>query len=291
MTEKNELDEILDMDTGAAENTPESKTEESHSEADGEKADGVEAVAEKPEVKASEEPDPVESESDDKPEKSGVVPHQALHESRQREKAASDRAEALERSLLQMQGQLEAVQRQVAGQQPQSNEKAEPPDFWEDPNGFVAAQLSPIEKRMRQQAEQMSQRFAIQEYGREQVEKAYVEFGKALQTDPTLSAQYERIKASDHPYGDIVKWYKQQQTIQRVGEDPEKWLEAEMEKRLSDPAKQAEILKRIQSTAVANSQDSPVTNLPRSLSNLPGGANSAVSGDVDDEALFKHAMG
>jgi hypothetical protein len=133
---------------------------------------------------------------------------------------------------------------------------------------------------------------AIKEHGAEKVNAAYEAIKTALQSDPAASFEYRRIMATDDPYEELVKWHDRQATLSRIGGDPDKWLEAELEKRLSDPAQQAKILERIQQSAAqpnAN-RSAPVTALPPSLHKLPGGTNTAAPALGDDSERFSRAL-
>jgi hypothetical protein len=215
---------------------------------------------------------------------SRTVPIEALHDAR-------EKARTLETKLAEMAGQIALLsqQRQHPAQQ---TEQAKPKDFWEDPNAFVADQLSPVQQMMQRQQEMFSKRLAVKEYGAEKVDAAFVAIKTALSTDPAARFEYQRIMATDDPYDELVKWHERSSNLQRIGNNPDAWLEAEIERRLSDPAQQAAILQRIQAGASAQpaNRSAPVTALPPSLSRLPGGTNSAVEADASDAGLFRQAM-
>lgn len=221
----------------------------------------------------------------------GAIPPAALAASRQKAREKEQEADALRTQLAELRGQVEILTRQTRQAEPAP--KVEPEkkaDFWEDPDGYLKGALTPVQQQLQQQAERFSMRMAVKEYGQETVQAAYSALGAAMQAgDPSARAEYQRIKASDDPYEDIVQWHKRHQTLQRVGDNPDAWLEAEIEKRLSDPAHQGKFLERIQATAQQNSRSNPVTNLPPSLTRLPaGGATTA--GDMSDGSLFANAL-
>jgi len=223
----------------------------------------------------------------------GGIPPAVLAASRAKAREKEQEAETLRTQLAQLQGQVELLSRQT--RQPQAAPKVEEPkptpEIWDDPNGFVQAALTPVQQALQEQAERFSMRMAVRDYGKETVQAAYSAFGQAIQAgDPSARAEYQRIKQSDDPYEDIVQWHKRSQTLQKVGDDPEKWLEAELEKRLGDPAQQAKILERIQATAAQNvNRSNPNVQLPPSLTRLPAGGNAAADVDVSDAGLFSHA--
>lgn len=274
MTDINELDEIMSgaEDDSATEQTKEIKTEE---------------VAEQPTAEAEGEPE-ISEQQDEQSSEEGKVPLAALHEARQREREAKQATEALQQQLATLQGQMQVLMQQR--QQPQTpQEPKQAPDFWENPDEYLKHQLDPVQQQIQQQREQFSMTLAIDKHGKETVEGAYQAMGQAMQMgDPTARAAYEAIMASPHPYGALVDWHKAQETQRTIGNDPQKWFEQELEKRLSDPAEQAKFLERIRGTAQGNVGSQPQTSLPKSLAKVPGGTTS--EGDMSDSALFSQAM-
>lgn len=220
----------------------------------------------------------------------GTVPQQALHASRQKEKEARQEAETLKQQIAELRGQVQLLSSRP--QQPQApKEGAKSPDFWEDPTAFVQGALSPVQQQLQTQREQFSKMLAMQAHGQEAVDNAYKAFEQAARANPgAYAGEYQSIMRSEHPYDALVQWHKRQQTLQMVGNDPNEWLEAELEKRLADPAQQAKIIERMKAAAAANtSRSNPVTNLPPSLNRLPAGGNAAQDNDTSDEALFSFA--
>lgn len=225
-------------------------------------------------------------------EEHGNIPPAAIAASRQKARESQQEADQLRTQLAQLQGQVDVLTRQR--QQPPAAPKVEeqkPPEYWDNPEGFVQAALSPVQQQMRQQNERFSMRLAVRDHGKEVVQEAYTALGNALQSgDPSARVEFERFKTSEDPYEDIVQWHKRHQTLQKVGNDPDAWLEAEIEKRLSDPAHQGKYLERIQATAAQNvNRSNPVTNLPPSLNRLPSGGNAPGNVDVSDAGIFAHA--
>ncbi len=224
----------------------------------------------------------------------GNIPPAALAASRQKAREKEQEADQLRTQLAELRGQVDVLTRQTRqAQQPAPKVEEKPaPEIWEDPNGFVQAALSPVQQAMQQQAERISMRFAVKEYGKETVEAAYSALGQAIDAgDPNARAEYQRIRASDDPYEGIVQWHRRQETLRTVGDDPNAWLEAEIEKRLADPVHQGKFLERIQATAQQNSSRSvPPVKLPPSLTRLPSGGNAAGEADMSDAGIFANAL-
>lgn len=216
------------------------------------------------------------------PETGGTVPQQAIHEARQQLKEQRERADRLEAALL-------ARAQPATPATPAEPPKA--PDFWEDPNAFVGHALTPIQEQLRRQTESISQRFAIKEHGQELVDGAYQAMGEALKSDPNVRPIYQRIMASQDPYEDLVQWHKQEQNKVRIGNDPDAFVQSEIDRIAADPAKKAELLARLTGTAApaAPAQGAPsnITRLPPSLSRLPGGNAQPAEGEQSLESIIR----
>lgn len=219
------------------------------------------------------------------------IPPSAIAAARAKAREKENENEALRRELAELRGHVQALSSRP--QQPQPVVQQEPEkevNYWENPEDYLGQKLTPIQQKLQQQAERFSMRMAVKEHGEQAVQEAYAALGTAMQSgDPSAHAEFQRIRQSDDPYEDIVQWHTRQKTLKTVGNDPNAWLEAEMEKRLADPAYQAKVLERIQGAAAANvDRSNPVTKLPPSLNRLPSGGTHA-AGSMSDEALFSHA--
>lgn len=276
-----ELDDIL-ADNGsqeATEQTTETTTETVARDEHGRfapKAGEPEVVTAEPVVNAEE----VET---------GNIPPAALAASRQKAREKEQEAETLRREMAELRGQIQVLSQRPATP-PQPKPETPPLEPW-DP-GYDEYVRAPIVEQLQKQAERFSMRMAVKEYGKETVESAYSALGQAMQAgDPSARAEYQRIKASDDPYEDIVQWHRRQETLRTVGNDPNAWLEAEIEKRLADPAHQGKFLERIQATAQQNASRSvPPVKLPPSLTRLPSGGNAAGEADMSDAGIFANAL-
>lgn len=279
MTTGNELEEILAESAQQPEQVTEGQIRDEH----GRFAPRAETAPEVPEPPEVIEPT---TQAEAEP---GKVPQQALHAAREKEREARNEVDQLRQQLAVLNGQMQMLSRSQAPQAPQEPTKA---DFWEDPDGWGNSLLSPIQQQMQQQNERWSRRFAEQQHGAETVNSAYQALGQAMQAgDPAAVAEFQRLKQSDHPFGDIVAWHKRQTTMSTVGDDPNAWFEAEMERRMADPAFSAKYLERARTTAATNTNRSaPVTSLPPSLNRLPSGGNAPADVDMSDNGIFAQAM-
>lgn len=225
------------------------------------------------------------------PPAAGMVPQQALHAAREGERTAKAENDELRRTLQQMQGQISMLSQRTA---PQPTPKpAEPaPDVWQDPDKWNEQRLAPIQQAAERQRLTFSRMLADDKFGSEVVTAADVALKTAVELNPALAAEAQRILRSEHPFRELVAWHKDQQTRQRVGSDPDAFVKSELDRLLADPAEAAKILERIQqgaNSATGDRSTPPVTKLPPSLAKLPGGANTAPSGGMSNEELFAHA--
>lgn len=216
------------------------------------------------------------------------VPVGAVQEERQKRQEAQRRADDLERQLAALQGQVTLLSQQRQPAQPQQEEK--PVTLWEDPDNFIQSQLSPVQQQMQEMREMIWEGQAAQLHTAEKLEAAKAA-ASALMGTPAGQALHSEIMAGGNPYSNLVKWHERQQTLATVGNDPQAWLNAELEKRMADPAFQAQVIERARAGAVQNgNRQQPVTSIPPSLSKIPTGGSQAVDGDMSDGALFSHAM-
>lgn len=214
------------------------------------------------------------------------VPVAALQAEREKARTARDEAEALRREIAELRGMVTA-QRQPAQPQAAAEQKPEP-TIWDNPDEFVRGQLNPVQQELRQTREMLLEMQASQEHGAEAVAAAK-EAAKALFNTPEGAALAAK---PGNLFSNIVAWHKQQQTFAKVGNDPDAWLQAELEKRMADPNFQAQVIERARSgaSAVPGRTAAPITSLPPSLSRMPGGANAAADNDTSDAALFSNAL-
>lgn len=169
----------------------------------------------------------------------GMVPQQALHAARQaereaREAIASERAvrEALER-------QVTALMQRMPPQAPA--EAPKPSDFWEDPNRAfddrIQQAVQPLQNGQQQVIERFSKMMAAKDYGADAVNAAYRDFEARVKRDPQGNRWiWQRIMAAEHPYGELVKWHREQAHLSKAGDDPEAYINAEVERRMAERA-------------------------------------------------------
>ena len=204
------------------------------------------------------------------------IPPWRLKEEADARRAANEEAQRYRNEVDELRRQMQAIQKQ-------NEPKPVVPDLYENPDGFVDHRtnqaIDPIKSEISQMREYYSQRDAVREHGAEKVKAAYEALDRGLQSrDPEATAVYQRAMSSIDPYGDIMKWHKKQTIFSTIGDDPDAFVERQIEERLKDPTYQAKVLERIRGTA--QTRPSTVTPLPPSLNR----ATSAAPPGEEDES-------
>ncbi|WP_291869659.1 hypothetical protein [Bradyrhizobium sp.] len=158
----------------------------------------------------------------------GYVPIQTLDArlAKQEEKLRRDFAAEMQQRLAQLQPQKPA-------------EPVKQPDYYEDPQAAVDFRLQqaiqPVQQGQRDIVENFSKMMASDKFGEEAVNAAEAELRSRVASDPRGTLfDYQRIMASPHPYGELVKWHKAQAALKTYGDDPEAAINAEVERRLAE---------------------------------------------------------
>lgn len=139
-----------------------------------------------------------------------------------------------------LRSQLDQAMQRLAHYQPQQQQPSAPKKpfaeaLFEDPEAAFNARLqeaiSPITQTQGQIVENFSRMMAIDKFGEDTVQKAYSDLRSALSSNPgATQATYQRIMQSPHPFGELVRWHKEQSALQTYGSDPEAWRTSERER-------------------------------------------------------------
>lgn len=165
-----------------------------------------------------------------------TVPIAALHAERSKAKRYTEQVASFETQVKQLRDQLSARDRQVSEllsrlPQPQQQPEQDPDQaFFEKPSltvqQLVRKEIEPLHRQMSGTAEGLSQRFAVMEYGKDNVDAAYGEMERRMAGgDSGALGEYQRIMRSPHPWGELVAWHQEQQLRQEIGSDPAKYRE------------------------------------------------------------------
>jgi hypothetical protein len=163
----------------------------------------------------------------------GFIPQQAFDARLAKaEEKFNERYSALEGQYQQVMRQMQQFQQRPA--QPAAP-PAPPPDFFENPDAAFEARLqkaiTPITQSQGQIVENFSRMMAADKFGEEIVNGAMNDLQQRVNQNPQgMHATYLRIMNSPHPYGELVRWHKEQSALKTYGDDPEAWRSAERER-------------------------------------------------------------
>jgi hypothetical protein len=171
--------------------------------------------------------------------------------------------------------QLDQAMRQLQQFQPRPQAEAPkpPPDFFENPDAAFQARLqeaiSPLQQGQSSIVETFSRMIASDKHGEETVNKAYQDLQSRVNSNPAaMQATYLRIMQSQHPYGELVKWHKEQSALSTYGDDPEAWRNSERERI------RAEILAEAQGGQPNGQQQTPQQQVPQNMPNNFAGSRN-----------------
>lgn len=150
-----------------------------------------------------------------------MVPQQALHAEKQKVKRYTEQVADFEKKLTEREAAWERRFEQLIGVVKPKEPELQAPEFWDKPEDFVKAQLSPVTQQIQQQREEFSQLMAVEKHGADTVSAAYAALEAELRSNPAAGAQYQSIMKSAHPYGALVEWHKRAQAQAEIGSDPE----------------------------------------------------------------------
>jgi hypothetical protein len=156
---------------------------------------------------------------------------------------------------------------------PQAEAPKPPPDFFENPDAAFQARLqealSPLQQGQTSIVENFSRMMASDKHGEETVNKAYQDLQSRVNANPAaMRATYQRIMQSQHPYGELVKWHKEQSALSTYGDDPEAWRNSERERI------RAEILAEAQGGQPNGQQQTPQQQVPQNMPNNFAGSRN-----------------
>jgi hypothetical protein len=208
------------------------------------------------------------------------IPLTELLNEREKRQAEQRQREALQRELEQLRQQMQPAK-----------PKQEAPDQFQDPQGYnnywenrLAEQQQSFQQSLRNQEANVSLRLAHIQHG-ELFEKAYQALLDTAEKGDKTAAQ--AVANSPDPGKTLVNWYKREQVMAQVGDNPEEYVQKKLEEALSDPEFLAKALEKAR--GVASTQPTQV-KLPPSL-NKATAARSAGDNDQSDLSMYHHAIG
>jgi hypothetical protein len=241
------------------------------------------------------EPKPAEPKSGEPPAQKTTDPDAPVPPGRLREEADARRRAERERDDLR--SRLEALTRQPPQQQP--TQQPQKVDLFENPSGFIKQEVSPFFEQFRQELqftrEAMSLDNAIARHGDDKVMAARQALEQGMQRgDQNIWGLYNRAMQSHDPYGVIVKWHHDRETLNSIGGDLESFRKKTREEALNDPEFLKAANERLRAAANGKSVNRPVVmpsvpNMP-SLSNIGAGGGDEQQTEPSDEQLFRAAV-
>ena len=311
------------MGTGLEGQIEPEEDEEPEAEETGEETETAEP---KPgETEGKEKPVEATPKPEVEPEPKGRVPAGRLREETKRAQAAeaalaeaktkiAEAETARKKDLDALNAKFEGVLAAISKQQQPVAPKAEaekpagPPDLFEDPKAFAEyvanasrAQLEQVRSQMDAQRVEMSLSLAHQKHG-EAFQAAYQ---AATKLDPNVQENkdlVQRMWRSPNPGEALVSWYKRNEALREVGDDPTaykaKIAEETRQALANDPEFRKQLLEGLRAEAETGDGGKPrtVTRLPASLSRAAGGnhlrsdlADSDNSKSAIFDSIFKQA--
>lgn len=207
-----------------------------------------------PQAQAQPEPAPLEQQPQaPDPNASRQVPlSELLSERKQRQEKERLYAELEARNKVYEQ-QLQQFMQQPR-HQPQPPPQAEPPpDFYTDPEAAFNHRIQTVQQQYTNMLLNQSEVMARDKFGDEIVDAA-LKAAQAAGTTHTFMNQ-------PHPWGELVKWHKRQQTLQVVGDDPEAYR-----KKVEEEVRQ----KVLAELKAGGASGQPAPKFPGSLANATG---------------------
>jgi len=227
------------------------------------------------------------------PQDDANVPSWRLREVTEARERLARQVEERDHQLRQMQQRMDAWERQQAPQGQQ-----ELPDPLIDPQGYRQALEGKFTSDLK--TVQLENNLQLNRLQHGPVfDEAYQAFMQAAQGDGGFA---RLIVNSPNPGGAMVNWYKRAVTLARVGDDPEAFINTEIERRLSDPQFLGQALERARAVAsgqpLTNGATPPrpnnITQIPPSLSRVPSGSPTEIATGADgmpsDNELFKSSL-
>jgi hypothetical protein len=219
----------------------------------------------------------------------GQVPSGRLRELREDRDREAERARNLEFALYDQQRQLRELQAaQVRAQQAQQPPQI--PDIITDPQGYHQYVESRFTEQLRNQEANFSFRIAHDRHG-EMFENAYGEMiHRAERGDRSV---VQAVMQSPDPGAAMMNWFRREVTLAKVGNDPDKWFEAQLVERLKNQKFAGSVMDYVRGQTATQQQQTgggPVVQLPPSLNNIAASAHVQLDGDMSDSSLFDYAF-
>lgn len=214
----------------------------------------------------------------------------------------ADARRRAERERDELRAQLAAANVYARQQQPQQHpQQPQQPDIFDNPQGFVTGQIRqemlPVLEQLRadfqSSREAMSLNWALDKHGNDVVSasRQALEAGMS-RGDPNAWNTYNRAMQSHDPYGVIVRWHREGETLRTIGGDLDAYRQRVLEEALNDPEYRKRAIEAAKGQArdvhrPAGSVAPPVTSSP-SLGNVgAAGGDAPAAEPLSENELFR----
>lgn len=153
-----------------------------------------------------------------------MVPHAALHASKEKVKRYTEEVVDLRKSNEALQRQITEVLQRIPVPKKEAPQEQPKPDWFENPEGAtqhaVQQSVDPHFQRINQTLLANAQLVAGMKYGDDKVEAADKAFMDAVQSGKIDPADYQRVTTSPNIFAAAVQWHQRQQALTEIGDDP-----------------------------------------------------------------------
>lgn len=278
------------------------------------------AKADKPKADDKDEPEAKADEAEAERRPEPRVPPGRLREERQKREAVEaerdalrTKAEAGQREFADLNAKLELALRQIddirRAPKPDAKVQQEPkprPDLFEDPEGFVNSLNQSFEQKLAERDAKLEQfkietslQTASARHG-DTFAKAYEAVTKLDPRNPNDLQTGQALMRAPNPGEAIVDWYRHQETLRRVGPDPDAYekriADDAVSKALKDPEVRKQLLASLREEAETGDNGRPRTTvrLPRSVNGASGGSSPHLAdpsaSDGSERSVFNSAL-
>jgi hypothetical protein len=144
----------------------------------------------------------------------------------------------VERRALEAEAKARAYEQFAPRQQAQPQRQVQAPDPFTDPEGYAHHVASIAEQRLETERLHNSEERARDKFGDADVTEAF----EAADQAGLIQRRFFIEQNPRHPWGELMKWHKQQKVLATVGDDPdayEKKVEERVRQRLAEEAAKA----------------------------------------------------
>jgi len=206
--------------------------------------------------------------------------------------------EAAERRATDAFNRLSEMEQQLAQLRQQNTPKAEPVDFFQDPNAAFKQNVAPLESQIQQLGAglglKVSRALAMVEHGKDAVAEMEKAIGEAMTArHPGIPQLRAQMQGSDDPVGLAMQWYQREKLLQETGGDLSAYKTRMFDEALKDPAFLAKALEAAKAQASGQAPGAKPNNLvqlPPSINRQTSAASPhEQAGDMSDASLYAAA--